>query len=33
MLEEIKNFKPKSLKKVILVDIDPEMVQAWQKNL
>lgn len=33
MLEEIKNFKPKSLKKVILVDIDPEIVQAWQKNL
>jgi O-acetyl-ADP-ribose deacetylase (regulator of RNase III) len=33
MLEEIKNFKPKNLKKVILVDIDPEMVQAWQKNL
>jgi O-acetyl-ADP-ribose deacetylase (regulator of RNase III) len=33
MLEEIKNFKTKSLKKVILVDIDPEMVQAWQKNL
>jgi Predicted phosphatase homologous to the C-terminal domain of histone macroH2A1 len=33
ILEEIKNFKPKSLKKVILVDIDPEMVQAWQKNL
>ncbi len=33
MPEEIKNFKPKNLKKVILVDIDPEMVQAWQKNL
>jgi len=33
MLEEIKNFKPKNLKKVILVDIDPEMVQAWKQNL
>ncbi len=33
MLDEIKSFKPRNLKKVILVDIDPEMVQSWQANL
>ncbi|MFN3598715.1 MAG: ADP-ribose-binding protein [Aquificaceae bacterium] len=33
MLEEIKAFTGKSLKKVVLVDIDHEMVEAWRKNL
>ncbi len=33
MLEEIKGFKPKSLEKVILVDVDEEMVKAWHNNL
>ncbi len=33
MLEEIKNFQPYNLKRVILVDIDEEMVQAWKENL
>ena len=33
MLQEIKAFEPKSLKKVILVDIDEEMVLAWKSYL
>ncbi|MFN3870127.1 MAG: ADP-ribose-binding protein [Aquificaceae bacterium] len=33
MLEEVKAFSGKSLKKVILVDIDKDMVEAWRKNL
>ncbi|ADC89088.1 Appr-1-p processing domain protein [Thermocrinis albus DSM 14484] len=33
MLEEIRAFKPKNLKKIILVDVDHLMVQEWQKNL
>lgn len=33
MVEEIRNFKPKCLEKVILVDIDDEMVEAWEKVL
>lgn len=33
MLKEIKGFKPKSLEKVILVDIDDEMVRAWEESL
>jgi O-acetyl-ADP-ribose deacetylase (regulator of RNase III) len=33
MLEEIKKFQPINLEKVILVDIDEEMVAAWQSQL
>ncbi len=33
MIEEIKTFKPKCLEKVILVDLDEEMVKEWQKAL
>ncbi len=33
MMEEIKNFKGKCLEKVILVDIDEEMVKEWKKLL
>jgi Predicted phosphatase homologous to the C-terminal domain of histone macroH2A1 len=33
MIEEIKAFKPNSLKKVILVDVDEDMVRAWKENL
>jgi len=33
MIEEIKAFKPSSLKKVILVDVDEDMVRAWKENL
>ena len=33
MVEEIRNFEPKCLKKVILVDIDEEMVKEWEKVL
>ncbi|MGB0910440.1 MAG: macro domain-containing protein [Nitrospirales bacterium] len=32
MLNEIFSFSPQSLEKVILIDVDPAMVQAW-KNL
>ena len=32
MLEEIKKFQPINLEKVILIDIDEEMVKEWQKN-
>ncbi len=31
MIDEIKNFEPLELEKVILVDIDKEMVDEWQK--
>ncbi len=33
MIEEIRNFKPKHLKKVILIDLDEDMVKEWKKNL
>lgn len=33
MIEEIRAFKPLSLKKVILVDLDSQMVEEWRKNL
>ena len=32
MIEEIKKFEPLNLQKVILVDIDQEMVDQWNKN-
>ena len=33
MVEEIRQFHPQSLQSVILVDIDPVMVRAWQSAL
>ena len=33
MIEEIRQFHPQSLQSVILVDIDPGMVQAWRAAL
>jgi O-acetyl-ADP-ribose deacetylase (regulator of RNase III) len=33
MLREIQTFQPRSLQTVVLVDIDPEMVQAWRLAL
>ena len=33
MVEEIRQFQPQSLQSVILVDIDPVMVRAWQAAL
>ncbi|HDQ22984.1 MAG TPA: macro domain-containing protein [Candidatus Uhrbacteria bacterium] len=33
MIEEIKKFEPINLEKVILVDIDDELVEFWQKEL
>ncbi|MCY4614380.1 MAG: macro domain-containing protein [Nitrospira sp.] len=33
MVEEIRQFQPRSLQSVMLVDIDPEMVRAWQAAL
>ncbi|NPB07310.1 MAG: macro domain-containing protein [Aquificae bacterium] len=33
MLEEIRSFSPRCLKKVILVDVDEEMVRAWERVL
>ena len=33
MVEAIKGFSPRALKKVVLVDIDEQMVSAWQKAL
>ncbi len=33
MIEEIKNFKPVNLEKVILVDIDKELVQKWKEHV
>ncbi|GAB6065557.1 ADP-ribose-binding protein [Aquifex pyrophilus] len=33
MVEEIRNFNAKNLEKVILVDIDEEMVRAWEEVL
>lgn len=33
MIEEVRSFKAKNLKKVILVDLDEEMVREWKKHL
>ncbi len=33
MLEEIKAFKPKHLRRIVLVDVDREMVRAWKESL
>jgi len=33
MVEVIRSFEPKCLEKVILVDIDEEMVEAWERVL
>ncbi len=33
MIEEIMDFKPKCLRKVILVDLDEEMVKEWEDFL
>ncbi len=33
MIEEIKKFNPINLEKVILIDIDEKMVEAWKKEL
>ena len=33
IIEEIKNFKSQKIKKIILVDVDEEMVDAWKKCL
>ena len=33
MIEEIRSFTPQSLTTVILVDIDPTMVQAWRERV
>jgi O-acetyl-ADP-ribose deacetylase (regulator of RNase III) len=32
MVEEIRSFRPAHLRKVILIDLDPEMVEAWKKE-
>jgi len=33
MVEEIRKFKPKNLEKVVLVDLDEEIVKEWNKAL
>ncbi len=33
MIKEIKSFVPQSLTRVILVDVDPTMVNAWREQL
>ena len=33
MIEEIRNFQPKNLKRVILVDLDKQMVEEWKRLL
>ncbi len=33
MIEEIRNFQPKNLKRVILVDLDRQMVEEWKRLL
>jgi hypothetical protein len=33
MIEEIRAFVPRALRTVVLVDVDPSMVQAWQAAL
>ncbi len=32
MIEELKKFQPHDLEKVILIDIDDELVEAWEKE-
>lgn len=32
MLQEVRAFRPQHLTKVVLVDIDPKMVDAWRKE-
>ncbi len=33
MIQEIKAFAPTALQSVVLVDVDPDMVQAWKEEL
>jgi len=33
MIDEIRNFQAKNLKKVLLVDLDEDMVKEWEKAL
>ncbi|WP_254426316.1 ADP-ribose-binding protein [Pampinifervens florentissimum] len=33
MIEEVRNFQPKNLKRVILVDLDRQMVEEWKRLL
>lgn len=33
MMNEIRAFRPASLRRIVLVDIDPSMVEAWRKQL
>ena len=33
MMKEIRGFSPRTLKSVILVDVDPLMVEAWRNQL
>ncbi len=33
MVEAMRSFSPRALKSVVLVDVDPEMVEAWQACL
>ena len=33
MIKEIKDFSPRSLTRVILIDVDPAMVKAWREHL
>jgi len=33
MIEEIRSFVPRALETVVLVDVDPAMVQAWRDEL
>ncbi|OGX07919.1 MAG: O-acetyl-ADP-ribose deacetylase [Nitrospirae bacterium RIFCSPLOWO2_12_FULL_63_8] len=33
MVEAVRSFSPRKLKSVVLVDVDPEMVEAWKQQL
>lgn len=33
MIQEIRDFQPRTLRRVILVDIDPDMIRAWREQL
>ena len=33
MAQEIRTFAPRKLRSVILVDVDPSMVDAWRQEL
>ena len=33
MIKEIRTFVPRALQTVVLVDVDPAMVQAWRERL